>query len=59
MNKVIEILMKRDGLSETEARDLVLETRDMIYECNGDFNEAEEIMLDQLGLEMDYIFDIL
>jgi hypothetical protein len=53
MNNVIEILMKRDGLSKKEASALVLETRDMIYNCGGRFIEAEEIMMDQLGLEVD------
>lgn len=59
MNRVIEILMERDGVSRKEAKALVLETRDMIYQCDGDVIEAEDIMLNQLGLEMDYIFDIL
>lgn len=59
MNKIIEILMNRDGLSKTEAKELILETREMIYNCGGSIIEAEEIMMDQLGLEMDYMFDIL
>lgn len=59
MEKVIEILIKRDGLSKSEAKALVLETREMIYSCGGSIVEAEEIMMDQLGLEMDYMFDIL
>lgn len=59
MERVIEILMKRDGLSRRDAKELILEVRERIYECNGNFVEAEEIMLEDLGLEMDYIFDIL
>ena len=59
MDKVIEILMTRDGLSKAEAKRLVLETREMIYDCGGSIVEAEEIMMNQLGLEMDYMFDIL
>lgn len=58
-NKIIEILMRRDGLTEQEAKELFLETREMIYECNGDIIEAEDIMASQLGLELDYIFDLL
>ena len=46
MNKVIEILMERDGMSYEYARSLVKETRD-------------EIIADYLGLEPDYIDDIL
>jgi len=56
MNKVIEILMKRDGTNYEDARDLVKETRDEII-CNPD--EAEEIIEDYLGLEPDYIENIL
>lgn len=56
MNKVVEILMRRDELTEDEAMDLVEETRDAII---GDPDCAEEIIEDYLGLEMDYIFDIL
>lgn len=59
MEKVIKILMERDGLSKTEAKALVLEVREMIYQCGGSIVEAEEIMLEELGLEMDYLFDIL
>ena len=51
--------MTRDGLSKAEAKRLVLETREMIYDCGGSIVEAEEIMMNQLGLEMDYMFDIL
>lgn len=58
-NKVVEILMKRDGLTEREAKQLLNETRKMIYNCNGNYDEMEDIVIDQLGLELDYIFDIL
>ena len=46
MNKIIKILMNRDGISEEEARALVKETRD-------------EIIQDYLGLEPDYLDYIL
>ena len=56
VNRVVEILMERDDMTEDEANDLLDEVRDMILE-NSD--SAEDIVLDELGLEMDYIFDIL
>lgn len=61
MERVIQILMERDGLTREEAKDLVDETRDLIMEAagNGDFMECDQIMADQLGLEPDYIMDIL
>lgn len=57
MDKIIEILMKRDGIDEEEARALVEETRDEIISLD-DPMEADNIMMDYLGLEPDYILDI-
>lgn len=51
--------MKRDGNTEKEAEERVKEVMDMFVECNYDADESEKIMMEQLGLEMDYIEDIL
>lgn len=59
MNRIIEILMKRDGNTEKEAKARLEEVKDMLVECNYDVDETEKIMMEQLGLEMDYIEDIL
>lgn len=61
MKKVVEILMKRDNLTRQEAVDLVHDVQDMLEDAiaNGDYNEAEEIMYSELGLEMDYIYDLI
>lgn len=56
MNKVVQILMERDGLTINEAKNLVDEARGEILFYP---DEAEEIMMDMLGLEMDYIDDVL
>ena len=58
-NKVVDILMKRDGLSRTEAQEQFNEVREMIQECNFDPVETEDILIEELGLEMDYIFEFL
>lgn len=58
MNRVVEILMKRDGISEEEARTLVRETRDELIMLDNPF-EADEIIENYLGLEPDYLEDIL
>ena len=58
-NKVVDILMKRDGLSHTEAQKQFNEVREMIQECNFDPVETEDILIEELGLEMDYIFEFL
>ena len=53
MNRVVEILMNRDDLTEDEAREMVDETREALN--NGEF-DALQIYL---GLEDDYILDVL
>ena len=57
MNRVVEILMKRDGISREEATRLVDDTREEILES--DPFDADDIIACNLGLEPDYIFDIL
>lgn len=57
MNEVVKILMDRDGMTQKEAEELVNETREEILAA--DPWEIEEIILNNLGLEPDYIFDIL
>ena len=59
MNRIIEILMKRDGNTEKEAEARLDEVKNMLEECYYDVDEAENIVLEQLGLEMDYLEDIL
>lgn len=53
MNRVVKILMQRDDLTESEAKELVAECREALE--NGD----TEAIADYLGLEDDYIFDII
>ena len=61
MNRVVEILMKRDGYSKQAATELVNDCRREIHDAIacGDYTLAEEIIMSDLGLEPDYIFDIL
>lgn len=54
-NRVVEILMRRDGMSEEEAKALVKDCREMIYEGEN----PEDVLQYELGLEPDYIFDII
>ena len=58
-SEVVEILMKRDGLSRREAQDRFNEVKDMIHGCNFAPVETEDILIEELGLEMDYIFEFL
>ena len=61
MSTVESILMKRDRLSKEEAHHQKMIAQMAIMEAieNGDYDEAEDIMMDELGLEMDYIDDVL
>lgn len=61
MNRVVKILMKRDGMTEKEAKEQVADVSEQIQVAllNGWIDEVEDIMMDELGLEMDYIEDVL
>lgn len=59
MNRIVEILMRRDNLTQQEAEDRVLEVKQMMGNCNYDLEECVDIMSDELGLEMGYIEDLL
>lgn len=61
MEKVIKIIMRRDRLTRDEATDLVEETAEAMIEAieAGDLEEAETILAQELGLEPDYLFDLI
>ena len=53
MTETKRILMQRDNLTSKEADDLISECREALE--NGDYSA----MQDYLGLEDDYLFDVL
>ena len=59
MNRMVKILMERDGLTESEARNEYTQLREDVLSAveDGDFFGAEDIMLD-MGFEMDYVADL-
>lgn len=57
MNKVIEILMRRDSMTQKEAEELLDQTVEELDANN--WRNGEEIIMDNLGIEMDYLFDII
>lgn len=61
MKSVKRILMERDGMDEFEAQDLIDAVREELNFAmeNNDYELAEDIMYGDLGLEMDYIFDLI
>ena len=61
MNKIIKILMERDGISREEAKELYLDCKSEMESAidEGRYSEAEDILADYLGLEIDYAIYIL
>lgn len=57
MNTIVKILMERDNMTEQEAIDLVRETKEELM--NRPCSDGADIIMDNLGLEPDYIMDIL
>ena len=59
MNKVIEILMRRDGLTRQEAITVIREFQEDAEEGMAKGEDPEELLMEQLGLEPDYLFDLI
>jgi hypothetical protein len=61
MNRIIEILMARDGVTYDEAKEMYedakAELMDAIDGTSG--LDPEEVLMSELGLEMDYILDLI
>ena len=61
MSEIVRILMQRDGLSKSEAIETVknfMEENSQLIE-NGDYDALEEALMGDLGLEPDYIEDLI
>lgn len=61
MKSVKQILMERDDMTENEAEELIAYVKEEIEiaTADGDYELVEDIMYGDLGLEMDYIFQIV
>lgn len=58
MNEIVEILMRRDGISENEAWNCVEECQNEINDIimwGGTLDQIEDVIADYLGLEPDYL----
>lgn len=61
MNDIEKVLMNRDGLTATEAkREFNRERSEVLDAIENDatYDDIEEMLLEDLGLEMDYIMDM-
>lgn len=58
MNEIINILMCRDGVSYEEAREMYEDCRAELMDAIDGTSclDPEEVLMSELGLEMDYIF---
>ena len=55
METITQILMRRDGMSWEEARELLEELRWRVIEGE----DPAELLHDELGLEPDYIWELI
>ena len=56
MNQIVEVLMRRDGMSRKEAE---AELKRVQTEFDPTMDDPEEVLASEFGLELDYIFDLL
>lgn len=57
--EVVRILMERDGDTKDEALHRIEECRKVAKECEYAYDDVEDILAEELGLEMDYAFALL
>ena len=56
-----KVLMKRDGMTEEEAKEELNYAREEVAELVAfeDYEGVEDFLAGEYGLEMDYIFDLI
>lgn len=61
MNKLLRVLMERDGLTKQEALEKMDEAREQMYLYleEGDGDSASEVCGEFFGLEEDYLYCLL
>ena len=61
-SSLVELIAKRDGISENEAYEICEQCRrDILHaiDKNCEIEEVEDILMDWLGLEPDYLMDLM
>ena len=60
-NRVVQILMDRDGVTEEQALSMVEDCRSELEDAmyGTSLTDVEDIIMLNLGLEPDYLFDII
>lgn len=61
MEKIIEILMRRDGVSYEEAKEMYMNCKSELMDALAGTSclDPEEVLQYELGLEPDYIFEFI
>ena len=61
MKTIKQVLMRRDGMTDIEADELISEAKEQLQEylANGDIEAADNICEEFFGLEPDYIMELL
>ena len=55
MSELKKVLMQRDCMTSKEADEVIADAKQRVW----DGENPEEILLDEFGLEPDYIFDLI
>ena len=55
MSELKKVLMQRDGMSSREADNAIDDAKQRV----SDGEDPEDVLADEFGLEVDYIFDLL
>ena len=60
-NNLVELLMRRDHFTREEAIEMLFTCKEDLERAvsDGNYSEVDDIIMDDLGLEPDYLFDIL
>lgn len=59
MSQIVQILMRRDGMSQQEAEDLLQEAKQDLHERLAQGEQPYDICEEWFGLEPDYIMELI
>ena len=61
MKSIVDVLMRRDGMTREDAEQLVADCKVDLYDAieNGDFMYADDICQSWFGLDSDYMMELL
>ena len=61
MKETVRVLMERDGMTREEAEEMVNNAKRELYSMleEEEYDEIEDMLACDFGLEMDYIFDFI